>query len=124
MKQPTELMTMFIIPGIRNQIVKELKILGLKQEEIARIFDITPSAVSQYIKDKRGSEVEFCSNFLKRLKMEAKKIYNNLSDDLEVNKKLVFKTINELSLFYRKKKMLCPMCKIENEIDNCNTDCK
>ena len=124
MKQPAELMSMFVIPAIRNKIVKELKSNGLRQEYIAGLLDVTPSAVSQYVKDKRGSEIVFCDMFLKKLKNDVDKLYKSFGDDMDVNQRDVFKVINELSLFFKREKMLCSMCQEENRIDKCNINCK
>ena len=123
MKQPQELMSMFILPGIRNHIVKELKNEGLKQEFIAELLDVTPSAISQYLKDKRGCEVEFCDKFSKKIKVVVKDLSSSFGDDMDINKYLVFKIVNELSLYYKKEKMLCSMCKTTNEIAKCGVNC-
>ncbi len=73
MKQPQELMSMKVLPAIRNNMVKELKKQGMRQDDISEIFDITPSAVSNYVKDKRGYEVEFCPEFQTKLKKVLRK---------------------------------------------------
>jgi predicted transcriptional regulator len=126
MKQPQELMSMFVIPAIRNNIVKEFKVQGFKQEDIARLLDVTPSAISQYLKDKRGTEIEFCSEFDDRLKSDVNELVSGLGDDLKGNQNLVFKKINELSLYFRKERMLCPMCQKMNELvsGDCRGECR
>lgn len=114
MKLPNEIMSWYVEPAIRNALVKELKRLGLKQEKIAQLFEITPSAVSQYVKNKRGTEVQFEDDFNKKIKDSAKRIYNDTS--------LVFGEIVQLSNYFKKSKMLCNLCKKENNLDKCSNE--
>ena len=57
---PQEIEAWYLIPAIRRELsiilVEKEK---LKQKEAAEILGITEAAVSQYIKQKRGAEVEF-----------------------------------------------------------------
>ncbi len=114
MKLPQEIMHWEVIPSIRNQLVKELKELGYNQEKIAEILEITPSAVSQYIKGKRGNHVEFCEDFNADVKNSAKLIYENKSS--------AFNEIVTLTSTFKDKKMLCPMCKKENNKTQCSME--
>ncbi len=41
---------------IRKELAKILASKGMKKKEIAKILEVTPAAVSQYIKDKRGKQ--------------------------------------------------------------------
>lgn len=59
MKPPCEIVVWYIIPSIRSKLAKELLNLGMKQKDISELLDITQPAVSQYISDKRGHEIEF-----------------------------------------------------------------
>lgn len=59
MKPPCEIVVWYVIPSIRSKLAKELLKLGMKQKEISELLDITQPAVSQYISDKRGHEIDF-----------------------------------------------------------------
>ena len=59
MKPPCEIVVWYVIPSIRSKLAKELLKLGMKQKEISQMLDITQPAVSQYISDKRGHELDF-----------------------------------------------------------------
>jgi predicted transcriptional regulator len=59
MKPPCEIVVWYIIPGIRSVLAKELFKLNMKQKDISDLLDITQPAVSQYLSDKRGNEIEF-----------------------------------------------------------------
>ena len=59
MKPPCEIVVWYIIPGIRSVLAKELFKLNMKQKDISNLLDITQPAVSQYLSDKRGNEIEF-----------------------------------------------------------------
>lgn len=59
MKPPCEIVVWYVIPSIRSKLAKELLNLGMKQKDISELLDITQPAVSQYISDKRGHEIEF-----------------------------------------------------------------
>lgn len=58
-KPPCEIVVWYIIPGIRSVLAKELFKLNMKQKDISTLLDITQPAVSQYLSDKRGNEIEF-----------------------------------------------------------------
>ena len=59
MKPPCEIVVWYVIPSIRSKLAKELHQLGMKQKDISKLLDITQPAVSQYISEKRGQEIEF-----------------------------------------------------------------
>jgi predicted transcriptional regulator len=59
MKPPCEIVVWYVIPSIRSKLAKELLNLGMKQKDISKLLDITQPAVSQYISDKRGHEINF-----------------------------------------------------------------
>lgn len=59
MKPPCEIVVWYVIPSIRSKLAKELLNLGMKQKDISELLDITQPAVSQYISDKRGHEIQF-----------------------------------------------------------------
>jgi predicted transcriptional regulator len=48
-----------VLPAIRAAISVELVRCGVAQEEVARMLEIAPSAVTQYLSGKRGYRIEF-----------------------------------------------------------------
>ena len=59
MKSPCQNIVWDVLPAIRAAIAVELVRCGVSQVEAARMLDIAPSAVSQYISGKRGYRIEF-----------------------------------------------------------------
>ncbi|MBE6493995.1 MAG: transcriptional regulator [Methanosphaera stadtmanae] len=74
MKPPCEIVVWYVIPSIRSKLTKELLNLGMKQKDISELLDITQPAVSQYIRDKRGHEIEFNHDVDAYIKKMAKDI--------------------------------------------------
>ena len=52
---PSEIEVRYVLPSLRKEISKRLY-KNMPQKEIADLLDITPAAVNQYIKNKRGKE--------------------------------------------------------------------
>ncbi len=59
MDTPQEVEVWVVLPALRRQLAVSLKKIGLKQKEIASVFNLTEAAVSQYLKKKRGSDASF-----------------------------------------------------------------
>ena len=74
MKAPCELIVWYVIPTIRAELAKELIKLGLSQKEVSEKLGITQSAVSQYVKDKRGKGIPVNKQVRKAIKVLAKDI--------------------------------------------------
>jgi len=53
---PQEIEVWYLIPVLRKELSVSLKKKGLSQKEIADLLGLTPAAVSQYIKEKRGKD--------------------------------------------------------------------
>ncbi|RLE38649.1 hypothetical protein DRJ17_03250 [Candidatus Woesearchaeota archaeon] len=69
MRMPQEIEVWFVLPAIRKELAKAMIVNGATQREIAKIMGITEAAVSQYMKGKRATEVQFS----KDIKMEIEK---------------------------------------------------
>ncbi len=67
---PQEVEVRYVIPSLRRELAKEL-FKKYKQKEIAILLNITPAAVSQYLKEKRGT-----ITFDKLMQKEIKKSSN------------------------------------------------
>ncbi len=111
MSTPTEILYWEILPSIRSAIVFELKEEGLKQNEIANFLGVTPAAISQYLKQKRGKFV-FDSKFKLLIKESVQKILNK--------KSTAFAETNFLIKEFEKLGHLCKLCVDKNSLDKCN----
>jgi uncharacterized protein len=74
MKPPCEVIVWYVIPTIRAELAKELVKMGMSQKEISQRLGITQSAVSQYIKDKRGKGITINKEVRKGIKLLAKQV--------------------------------------------------
>jgi predicted transcriptional regulator len=50
-----EIIVQYVLPAIRAEMAVRMKDEGISQAQIARILGVTPAAVNQYIKSKRGT---------------------------------------------------------------------
>jgi predicted transcriptional regulator len=74
MKPPCEVIVWYVIPTIRAELAKELVKMGMSQKDVAVRLGITQSAVSQYIKDKRGKGIPINKDVRKGIKTLAKQV--------------------------------------------------
>ncbi|MBP2030261.1 putative transcriptional regulator [Methanohalophilus levihalophilus] len=58
-KTPCEVVVWEILPAIRAALAAELVQSGVSQQNVATLFGMAPSAVSQYLTKKRGYKIEF-----------------------------------------------------------------
>ena len=80
MKSPCQNIVWDVLPAIRAAIAVELVRCGVSQVEAARMLDIAPSAVSQYISGKRGYRIEF--------EQDVKRSIGLLAQDLKEGKQI------------------------------------
>ncbi|MDI6898011.1 transcriptional regulator [Methanocella conradii] len=76
MKPPCELVVWYVIPAIRAELAKELVKLGLSQKEVSERLGITQSAVSQYVKEKRGKGIAMNRQVRKAIRNLAREMAN------------------------------------------------
>ncbi len=50
-----EIIVQYVLPAIRAEMAVRMKDEGISQAQIARILGVTPAAVNQYVKSKRGT---------------------------------------------------------------------
>lgn len=81
MEAPCQRIVWDVLPAIRAAIVVELVKCGVAQVEAARMLEVAPSAVSQYLSGKRGYRIEF-ENDVKR---SIEKLAEDLKDGKNVN---------------------------------------
>lgn len=80
MESPCQRIVWDVLPAIRAAIAVELVKCGVSQVESARMLEIAPSAVSQYLSGKRGYRIEF--------ENEVKQSIERLARDLKAEKKV------------------------------------
>jgi uncharacterized protein len=112
MEYPQEIEVWYILPAIRRQFALEMKLLKLKQKEIAKILNITEAAVSQYMKSKRAKEV----NFPKEIKKHIKKSSKLLIKKPELLLRETMKILDEV-------KDCLLLCEIHKKHCNLSNDC-
>jgi hypothetical protein len=115
MKTPCELIVWHILPGIRREFAKILvEDFKLTQRETAKKLGLTESAISQYLKSKRGQKLKLN----KKINNEIKKSMKELSIS-----KSNFKIIEELCsicTLMRNYGLICDLHKEKNaELNNC-----
>jgi uncharacterized protein len=76
MEAPCQKIVWDVLPAIRAAIAVELVRNGVTQVEAARMLEIAPSAVSQYISGKRGYRVEFEGDVKKSVVILAQELIN------------------------------------------------
>jgi uncharacterized protein len=59
MEAPCQKIVWDVLPALRAAVAVELVRNGVSQVEAARMLEIAPSAVSQYLSGKRGYRIEF-----------------------------------------------------------------
>lgn len=80
MEVPCQKIVWDVLPAIRSAIAVELVRCGVSQVEAAKMLEIAPSAVSQYISGKRGYRIEF--------ENEVKRSIERLAEDLKNKEKI------------------------------------
>jgi len=63
-----------VLPAIRAAIAVELVRYGVSQVEAARMLEIAPSAVSQYLSGKRGYRIEFEDDVKRSIRILAEEL--------------------------------------------------
>tara|TARA_Y100000310_G_scaffold172170_2_gene172306 strand:- start:7975 stop:8349 length:375 start_codon:yes stop_codon:yes gene_type:complete len=56
---PQEIEVWFVIPAVRRELAKSFLSKGRSQKEAADLLGISEAAISQYLSDKRGNELQF-----------------------------------------------------------------
>lgn len=115
MKPPCEMVVWYVIPAIRSELAKQLLGLGMKQKKISELMDITQPAVSQYITDKRGNELELSDNI--------KELIKEFAEDLYTEKATKFDIIPRTCSICHQIKAEDVMCQLHHEKGNVPSEC-
>ncbi|WP_233564756.1 transcriptional regulator [Methanohalophilus sp. RSK] len=79
---PCQVVVWDVLPAIRAALAKELVDNGVTQQEVAKLFGMAPSAVSQYLTKKRGYRIEFDDEIKVSIVSLAVDIQDGRVDDL------------------------------------------
>ena len=79
-KLPQEISTWYIIPAIRREFVKEMISQGLSQKKAADKLGLTEAAVSNYMKDKRASQIKLNDHIKELIKGSVVNILSKQGD--------------------------------------------
>ncbi|OPY38460.1 MAG: hypothetical protein A4E35_00883 [Methanoregula sp. PtaU1.Bin051] len=104
MEAPCQKIVWDVLPAIRAVIAVELVRRGVSQTRAAKMLEIAPSAVSQYLSGKRGYRIEFDD--------DVKKSIGQLAQDLREGR-----VRNNLV------QRICDICRqLRDEKDRCGKD--
>lgn len=82
---PQEIEVWYLIPAIRRELTETLIFdFGMSQKKISEILGLTESAVSQYLKSKRGNEIKFSEKEKEIIKSSAANIVEGENADEEL----------------------------------------
>ena len=114
LQTPQELEVWYILPAIRKELVLAMIRQKLKQKNIAKLLSITGAAVSQYVTNKRASNIKFDEDLKKVIGEAAKRIIKNPT---EASKEII-----KISRLTKENGVLC---KIHRDMDkNISKKCK
>lgn len=108
---PQEIEAHYVIPTIRRYLAEILKKEGMKQKDIAAIFNVKTATVSQYLNTKRGHQIQFDEEIITKIKQEAQKVKDTLS---------YMKVTQEILHYLRETHALCS---IHKQLTNIPTGC-
>lgn len=77
MEAPCQKIVWDVLPAIRAAIAVELVNRGISQTRAAKMLEIAPSAVSQYLSGKRGYRIEFDSEVKQSIRVLAQDLKDN-----------------------------------------------
>ena len=101
---PQEIEVWYLIPSLRRELAKILiSDFGMNQKQISQILGVTESAVSQYLKSKRGSELRFSEKDIEKIREAAVNIVEIGDANEEIYKLSVkFRGSNAICNFHKK----------------------
>jgi len=104
---PQEIEVWYLIPALRKELAKIfIKKYGLNQKKSAELLGITESAISQYLKSKRGGEIKFSKKEMNIIEKSAEKI---------IKEKNAMKEIYDLCIRFRESKVICEIHKSQDK---------
>ena len=96
--QPQEIEVYYLLPAIRRELTLGMKALGKPQKEIACLLGVTEPAISQYMTEKRATDVKFPKDIKAEIKLAAEKIKNQ---------ETLYSEVQRILLLCRKARLIC-----------------
>ncbi len=79
MKTTCEIMVQRVLPAIRAELARcMIREHGKNQQEVADVLGLSRAAVSQYLNDKRGAEVDFSEEAQQEIKSFASSLLDGM----------------------------------------------
>lgn len=105
-----------MIPALRKELALALKGYGLSQKKIAQTLQVSPAAISQYVKEKRAKSVPFNS--------KTKALIKESASVLTYSPKSFTRELVKLTQMIRDSKAICRIHELFDDSirPNCN-DC-
>ncbi|MFA5084641.1 MAG: transcriptional regulator [Candidatus Paceibacterota bacterium] len=104
---PQEIEVWYVIPAVRRELARILaEKHDMKQKDIAALLGITEAAVSQYVHNKRASEIIFSGEMKREMEISAKII-------IKSSKRAVSEILRIVSLA-KQQGFSCEVCKRHN----------
>ncbi|NQV91209.1 helix-turn-helix domain-containing protein [Candidatus Woesearchaeota archaeon] len=111
-KHPQEIEVWYVLPAVRRELVRALKKDGLSQKKIAEILNVTESAISQYLSEKRGKTADLPKEVIDFIDKSALKIKD---------KTTAYRQIQEICTYIKESKALCKIhAGYEEGLDACD----
>ncbi|MBN2141944.1 hypothetical protein JW711_01315 [Candidatus Woesearchaeota archaeon] len=89
---PQEIAVWYLIPAIRRALSKEFLKTGISQKKISQLLGVTEAAVSQYMKEKRASNLKFSGAEQAKIEKAAESILK----DEKNSRKYIYKLSHDL----------------------------
>lgn len=97
---PQEIEVWYLIPALRRELAKIfIRDYNLTQKESAKIIGITESAISQYLKAKRGNEIKFSKKEISEIRKSADRMIKDNDN--------IMKELYDLCVKFRESKVIC-----------------
>ncbi|MFH1325385.1 MAG: transcriptional regulator [archaeon] len=105
---PQEIEVWYLIPALRKELAKIfINDYNMSQKKSAEILGITEAAVSQYLKSKRGNEMNFSEDEMKKIRRTAGKIIKD--------EKNLVKNLYDLCNLLKKSQAICEIHKSQDK---------
>ncbi|VVB65389.1 Uncharacterised protein [Candidatus Gugararchaeum adminiculabundum] len=104
-KNPIEILHWYILPAVTAELSTELVGKGMRQNEIARLFGLTPAAITQYKQKKRGAGFTLTERDKKAISALASRIVRE-----HLTEEQVISALNSLVEGIRSSGEMCHVC--------------
>ena len=110
--QPQEIEVFYVLPAVRRELTLFMKAGGKSQKEIAKLLGVTEPAISQYMSEKRATELKFNDAIKTEIKASAVRINSETS---------LMREMQRLLHIIRQSRVICQMHEaLGSAPKNCN----